>query len=371
MRKILFIFFLALLGSGAAYIWINYRGIYYANKPSGGDIVRLINQSKPGQNDTTLPLKVPENYYLSIYASGLENPRDLTLDPNGVVVASLTSAGKVVAILDNQAEDIVGGLSRPHGIVFFENRLYVGETDKVSVFEYDAKNFKAFNKRKIIDLPGGGGHFTRSLLIKDGKLYTSIGSSCNVCTESDPRRASIWQSNLDGSDFTPYATGLRNSVFLITNPNTNEIWATNMGRDNLGDDLPPDTVNIIKEGANYGWPYCYGNKITDTQLNPGNSKFDCSKMEAPKIELPAHSAPLGLAFLGQDLLIAYHGSWNKITPTGYKVVKYSNGKLEDFISGWLEADGSVLGRPVDILVKESNIFISDDKAGVIYLLTKI
>lgn len=139
----------------------------------------------------------------------------------------------------------------------------------------------------------------------------------------------------------------------------------------LGDNLPPDTVQNIKEGANYGWPYCYGDKVIDQETNPGGTKFDCTKIESPLIQIPAHSAPLGLAFLGQDLLIAYHGSWNRSVPTGYKIVKYSGGQLSDFITGWLQPNGDVLGRPVDILVNNKDIYISDDKAGVIYLLKKI
>lgn len=293
------------------------------------------------------------------------------MDPAGNVLVSLTSAGKVVAVLGDSQDVVASGLNKPHGLAFSGNKLYVAETDKVRVYDYDFTTHKAVNGHKTIDLPGGGFHFTRSLLVLGDKLYVSIGSDCNVCLESDGRRAAIWRANLDGSDFKPYAAGLRNSVFLISNPATGEIWATNMGRDYLGDNLPPDTINIVKEGANYGWPYCYGNKVVDSQTNPGGTKFDCSKMEPPKIEIQAHSAPLGLAFLGNDLLVAYHGSWNRSVPTGYKVVKFHDGVQEDFITGWFQSNGDVLGRPADILVKGSDIYISDDKAGVVYLLKKI
>lgn len=350
------------------YIWINYRGVYYANKPPTQNIVNLL---KPGQNQTEIPLKIPSGYNLSIYTANLNGPRVLTTDPNGNILVSEPSAGKIIEVNGNAQTVVASGLNLPHGLAFSGTKLYVAETDGVSVWDYDTKSFKATNKQKIIDIPGGGEHFTRTLLIKDNKLYVSIGSDCNACSESDPRRAAIWRSNLDGSQFSSFSSGLRNAVFLHTNPSTNEIWATTMGRDFLGDNLPPDTMNIIKQGANYGWPYCYGNKVTDNETNPGGSKFDCSKMEPPKIEIPAHSAPLGFAFLGSDVLIAYHGSWNRSVPTGYKVVKYSNGVLSDFITGWLQPDGNVLGRPVDILIKGTDIYISDDKSGVIYLLSKI
>ena len=188
--------------------------------------------------------------------------------------------------------------------------------------------------------------------------------------ESDTRRAAIWWANLDGSDFKPYATGLRNSVFMTLNPTTNEIWATEMGRDFLGDDIPPDEVNIIREGKFYGWPFCWGDGNTDKDVNKGGTKFDCAKSVNPQIKLQAHSAPLGLAFLGSDLLVSYHGSWNRSAPTGYKVVRFRNGVQEDFITGWIKGK-EVLGRPVDILVKGNEIYISDDKAGLVYRLKPI
>ncbi|MEK7497464.1 MAG: PQQ-dependent sugar dehydrogenase [Patescibacteria group bacterium] len=147
------------------------------------------------------------------------------------------------------------------------------------------------------------------------------------------------------------------------------MWATEMGRDLLGDDVPPDEVNIIKEG-HFGWPYCYDNKVPDKETNPNNSKFDCNKTILPTLKLQAHSAPLGLAFYNGDLLVSYHGSWNRSIPTGYKVVRFVNNKQEDFITGWL-LDGKALGRPADIIVdKNTNIYISDDKTGVVYRVVK-
>ena len=156
---------------------------------------------------------------------------------------------------------------------------------------------------------------------------------------------------------------------------TGEVWVTEMGRDLLGDDIPPDEIDIVKEGNDYGWPYCYGDKIPDPQINKANSKKDCTQTQSPEIEIQAHSAPLGLAFYKGDLLVSYHGSWNRSVPTGYKVVRFKNGQQENFITGWLDGD-KVLGRPADILVRDENttlrsdsesaIYISDDKAGVIY-----
>ena len=371
MKKVIFL--LLFLGLGY-FAWKNYWGIWKANAPAKESIADLIQTAlqtpKPGENKTDFPLKIPDGYSISIFAKDLENPRDLILDPSGVVIVSIPNQGRVVALFNGEVEEVVAGLNKPHGLAFSGNKLYVAETNQVSVYDYDTRIYKAINKKKIIDLPFGGRHITRSLLIKEGKIYVSIGSSCDTCVESDKRRGAIWFANLDGSDFKPYARGLRNSVFMTLSPATNEIWATEMGRDFLGDDTPPDEVNIIREGKFYGWPFCWGDGSPDRDENKNGTKFDCAGSVNPQIKLQAHSAPLGLAFLDNDLLVSYHGSWNRSIPTGYKVVRFRNGVQEDFISGFTRGS-EVLGRPVDILLKGSDIYISDDKAGVVYLLKAI
>ncbi len=168
---------------------------------------------------------------------------------------------------------------------------------------------------------------------------------------------------------------------MARHPLTKHIWATEMGRDYLGDNLPPDEINLIMEGGNYGWPWCYGKRLHDDQFDPSGSHREFCKDTLPAfIDIPAHSSPLGLAFFPKawpkeyryNLLVAYHGSWNRTEPTGYKVVRYKLDAAgnpidaEDFITGWLTPQGA-LGRPVDILIKDDGtIFISDDKAGVVY-----
>ncbi len=375
MKKTLLPIFLLicfLLVASGIFYYKNLRGVWPAVLPPISDITNLIPGSpKPALNQTNLPLHIPDGFSISIYAKNLVNPRDLILDSKGVVLVSITSSGKVVAMVNGVNKTVVSGLNHPQGLAFSGGKLYVAETDEVAVYDYNDSSNIASNKKKIIDLPGGGGHFTRSLLISNGKLFVSIGSSCNVCNETDSHRASIWSANLDGSDFKLYASGLRNSVFMIENPTTHEIWATEMGRDLLGDDIPPDEINVIHENSDYGWPYCYGNKIVDSETNPGNTHHDCRKTVSPLLNIQAHSAPLGLAFFKNNLLVSYHGSWNRTTPTGYKVVRFVQGKLEDFITGWLTNNGKVLGRPVDILVNGNNIYISDDKAGVIYLVKEM
>lgn len=315
-------------------------------------------------NSTGLPLDLPPGFNIEIFASGLGNPRDLEWSPTGNLLVSLPSRGQVLSLPDKKI--VASGLNKPHGLAYANDQLYIAQADKVTV-----------NGKKILDLPTGGNHTTRSILIKDNQLYVSMGSTCNVCSESDSRRASIWVANLDGSDFRPFATGLRNSVFLIRNSKTHEIWATDMGRDWLGNDLPPDEINIIKEGQNYGWPACYGQNILDIDFAPQGR---CNASTPSFIDLPAHSAPLGLAFIPDSwpqnyrdkLLVAYHGSWNRNPPDGYKIVLIDpeTKQISDFISGWLQSDNTALGRPVDLIFNPlGNLYISDDKRGVIYQIT--
>ena len=356
--------------------------------------------SRPGMNDTDLPLKVPDDFAISIFATGIPGARVLTLDPTGRLLVSETSAGKIVALSDENVDfkaekniTVVEGLRQPHGIAMDcegnaavqKCYLYVAETNKVSRFDYDQATAKASNPQKLVDLPSGGGHFTRTIAFgPDERLYISIGSSCNVCLESDERRAKIFTMNKDGSDFREYARGLRNSVFFTWSYVDGRMWATEMGRDNLGDDVPPDEINIIEEGGNYGWPICYGQNIHDTNFD--KNTYIRNPCEAPferpaAVDLQAHSAPLGLGFVPEegwpedywyDLIVAYHGSWNRSAPTGYKLVRIkldAEGHyegIEDFITGW-ETGGGALGRPVDVVLQPGgNMYLSDDKAGVIY-----
>jgi len=379
------------------------------------DIADVIRNQDDERDGEMLPLLIPPGFSISIFSDGLNAPRDITRDRAGNIIVSIPKEGRVLALPDRDGDGIadehvtvIEGLNRPHGLAIFCESdqfgieelcyLYIAETDKVVRYKYDQQELKAFAGEKILDLPGGGNHFTRSLLFTtrpsvEGSapiLLTSVGSSCNVCNEDDKRRAAILASNPDGSDTEIYAFGLRNAVFLARHPVTGDVWVTDNGRDLLGDDIPPDEINIVREGGNYGWPLCYGKNVADFDFI-GDVQFiraPCSlPFETPShIDIQAHSAPLGLSFIPPrgwpeeywyDLLVAYHGSWNRSVPTGYKVVRFrldENGVLkgrEDFITGWLREDGSVLGRPVDIMVEPGGVmYITDDRAGVVYRLQR-
>ena len=389
----------------------------------------------PKGNDLAF-LKIADGFKINVFAKDLEDPRVIAFDPKGRVLVSETKAGKIT-ILENKdgfAESkraLLNNLKLPHGLAFYKNPgdgkdyLYVAETNQVSRYAYNSKKGEIIDNKgtNIANLPGAGddnstspsqgGHFTRTIAfgpnyrktsilkglldkesLSSSKLYISVGSSCDVCVENTWKRAAILESDPEGSFTVEFAGGLRNSVFFTFHPITKEIWATEMGQDNLGENLPPDEINIVrvagpehKFGARrFGWPFCYGNQIKNITFKPDkidriDLPQDCSQTEAATIEIPAHSAPLGLAFVTNpkwpkdwqnNLLVAYHGSWNRSVPTGYKVVKFAVDKegkvlgIEDFITGWL-TKGKVYGRPVDLKFgPDGALYISDDGAGIIY-----
>lgn len=398
--------------------WNNLRGVGPALRQPADDIAVIIEQRERDilnldrpelitateTNTTGFPLTLADGFSISIFAKGLQNARVMTRDPEGNLLVSLTKSDKIVALPDRdgdgKADEIITvaeNLNRPHGMVFQctdRCRLYIAESHQISAFDYDQANLKAFNQTPLVDLPDDGRHFTRTLLFRterpeENRLMVSIGSSCDTCIEKDQRRAAIWQLDLNDNSFTPFAKGLRNSVFMALHPGTGHLWATDMGRDLLGDDLPPDEVNIVEENKNYGWPFCYGDNVHDQVFDTKDVqtiRAPCSEpFEVPShIDLPAHSSPLGLAFFPTegwpeefhgDLLIAYHGSWNRTVPTGYKLVRYHLDRLgnvvafEDFMTGLLRPNKTSLGRPVDIRIEPNGvIYVTDDKAGVVYRL---
>ncbi len=245
-------------------------------------------------------------------------------------------------------------------------------------------SYHASGRRVLLpDLPAIGVHTTKTVLVgPDGRLYVSIGSSCNVCNESDPRRAAVWVYNLDGSGGTLFARGLRNAVGLAINPVTQAIWATDNGRDLLGDTRPPETVYALQAGADYGWPRCHAGTLVDPDFGGAQG---CAGVAPPVATMPAHMAPLGLAFAGSptwppayrdSLYIAFHGSWNSTHLVGYKVMRLPlqagrmAGPAEDFVSGWLQSDLGASGRPVGLVfAPDGSLLVSDDKGGFIYRIS--
>jgi glucose/arabinose dehydrogenase len=331
---------------------------------------------------------LPDGFGIGVFASGLKDPRMMTIGPDGMLYVAERGAGRIIRLPDaNQdgqadgVEVIAKGFSQPSSLAFSpDGSLYIAETARVwRLSNPDSQGI--FQDRTVVidDLPSGG-HSTRTLLFSpDGsKLYVSIGSSCNVCIEPDNRRATIMQYNPDGSDGRVYATGLRNAVGITFQPGTLEMWATNNGRDNIGDDLPPETIYQVEVGKDYGWPYCHAGRIIDPDFGSANS---CQAIEIPAVELQAHMAPLGLTFYTGNqfpseyegnLFVALHGSWNRSVPVGYKIMRVpiisgQAGPAEDFATGWMTSSGNVWGRPVDVVTApDGSLFVSDDGSGYIY-----
>jgi glucose/arabinose dehydrogenase len=346
-------------------------------------------------------LRAPDGFHISVFANEIDGARMLVFSPGGVLLASESGEGKVVALPDPQhtgkatrTVTVLDGLNEPHGLAFYEGKLYVAENDKVRRYEWDERKLRATNPVKLADLPTGGGHSTRSILFHGGKMYVSAGSSCNVCVEKDPRRAAVMEFNPDGSGQKIFAKGLRNAVGVAVNPKTDTVWVTVNGRDMLGDDVPPETIyDLGKDGGDGGWPYCYGDRVFDSQFaksESGVSSDRCKNVMEPKVQMQAHSAPLGLAFYEgaqfpaeyrNNIFVAFHGSWNRSVPTGYKVVRVNLddkgqpvGGTQDFITGWLAPGetkkGRWMGRPVGIAVGgDGTMYVSDDSAGVVYRVT--
>ncbi len=340
-------------------------------------------------------LKLPPGFHIAIFAEA-PHARQMAFSPGGVLLVTDMSDGTVLAFPDarhtgraERSVTVLSGLNAPHGIAFHQGKLYVVEINAVRGYDWDEAQLRAGSGQKIVDLPGsGGGHSTRTILFANGKMYVAAGSSCNVCVDDDKRRAAVTEYNEDGSGQRTFASGLRNAVGLAVNPRTNTIWATDNGRDWLGDDLPPEEVDDLgPSGGNAGWPYCYGDRVPDRSQS---ADYDCSKTIAPAVEMQAHSAPLGLLFYSGEmfppeyrgsLFVTFHGSWNRSVPTGYKVVRIKfndkgepQGPPEDFISGWLRPGetkkGVWMGRPVGLVVgPEGALYVSDDSAGVVYRVT--
>lgn len=212
----------------------------------------------------------------------------------------------------------------------------------------------------------------------DGKLYIPVGAPCNVCVKRDPRYASMMRMNPDGSELEIFAKGLRNSVGYDWDPQTNELWFTDNGRDMLGDDLPPDELNHApRAGMHFGFPYCFGKEISDPNFGKERA---CSEFEPAAQELGAHVASLGMRFYRGDMFpaeyknqifIAEHGSWNRSKKNGYRItlVRVKDNKAvsyEDFATGWKQGE-SVWGRPVDVLnMPDGSLLVSDDYTGAVY-----
>jgi glucose/arabinose dehydrogenase len=338
-------------------------------------------------------LQLPPGFEVNLFAEGLQGPRFIAFGPDGHLYVADRGNNRIVALpdadRDGKADELrvfAEDLNQPHNLVYYEGAWFVGVPSGVVRLEDTDGDGVADQRATLIDdYPTSGNHRTRTVaFLPDGRMVVSIGSSCNVCEEEDPRRAAVLI--YDGPQATGerlFARGLRNAVGLAVHPQTGELWATNNGRDLMGDDVPPDTVDIVRDGADYGWPRCHAGDVVDPEFGGPDA---CDGVTQPVARIQAHSAPLGLAFYtGEtfpgdyqgDLFIAYHGSWNRSEPTGYKVVRLPvragevAGPIEDFAVGWLDQETDrASGRPVGLAVgPDGALYVSDDKGGFIYRIS--
>lgn len=365
--------------------------------------------------DPATALRLPQGFKASVFArlpaaggSYFRGPRFMAYGLDGNLYLSLGLDNKVVMLPDanhdGRADEVVlvsDRLNGPQGLAFVDGQLYVANQDSVVRLEQKSSRWPASAAIPVIPNLPSGGHTLKTLKLgPDGYLYLTIGSSCNVCEETDTIRASILRYTADGKPaggFKPdhdrpaslWATGLRNTEGLAWQPQTGALYATNNGADmrsankdgGLADDVPPEHLNRIERGMHYGWPHCWGDRVTDPNF-PGATGF-CATTQPPALILPAHAAPLGITFMDKttfpveyrnDALVALHGSWNRHQPSGYKVVRvhFEKGNtvgISDFISGWL-ASGGAWGRPVDVLAgPDGAVYVTDDRAGLVYRIT--
>jgi glucose/arabinose dehydrogenase len=347
----------------------------------------------PSETTVAERLRAPPGFRVQAYSTEVPLARVMIVTPEGDLIVSRTR-GNVVSLLERDwnGDGVADGhrvlfdnLDGPHGLALHDGWLYIAERTAIGRVRLDTATGRPAGtyERILTGLTADGFHQTKTIgFSPDGWLYLAHGSSCNVCVEQDPRRATMMRMRPDGSGAEVYATGLRNSVGFDWAPWDGALYATDNGRDLLGDDFPPDELNRIEQGHFYGWPYVNGSGVPDPDFG-GQYQGDVPPTD-PAHAFRPHNAPLGIHFLrnarapghGHTALVALHGSWNRSTPDGYKVVALhwrDDGTIEesDFLTGFLNEDG-IIGRPAFVTEgPDGAIFVSDDYAGVVYRVSAV
>jgi len=340
-------------------------------------------------------LRLPPGFQIEVLTAAVPTARQMALgsfkDGKGVLYVGSMGEGKVFAVVMDQGRatavhTIASGLQMPVGVAWRDGQLFVSAVSKI--LRFDGVDHRLRNPPAPITVTSGfpteTHHGWKFIAFgPDGLLYVPVGAPCNVC-EPGARYANIQRMKPDGSGLETVATGVRNSVGFDWNPRDRSLWFTDNGRDMLGDDVPNDELNHVeKPGQHFGYPYCHQGDLPDPEF--GN-KRPCTEFTPPVVKLGAHVAALGMRFYtGQqfppayrnNIFIAEHGSWNRSSKVGYRVVRVmldAQGKVlgqETFVDGWLNKDGAgketISGRPVDVLaMPDGTLLISDDQAGAIY-----
>jgi glucose/arabinose dehydrogenase len=356
---------------------------------------------RPGHEEPTdekiaQQLHLPDGFHIAKFADKLGHPRILAISDAGVVYVSRRLEGDVLALPDRnhdgKADEArsVWKLPDAHGLAIRQNKLYVATINECYAADLDANGNVDVKPKKVLDhLPEAGQHPNRTIAFgPDGLLYVSVGSTANGAWEANPENATILRAQPDGSGRVIFARGLRNTIGFAWHPKTRQLWGMDHGYDWLGDDTPPEELNELKEGGNYGWPFLWADNQPNPERDPkmyGQGAWDDwkKKCTAPVLTYAAHAAPMTMLFYTannfppdyrNDAFVAFHGSWNRKDPKGYEVARIhfnADGrpeKFEPFLTGFLAPDGQhQIGRPVGLAVTQrGELLISDDDGGVIY-----
>ena len=358
------------------------------------------------QTTRKLPLdqvKLPPGFAIELYADGVRDARQMALGEKGTLFVGSRTAGRVYAIVDrdndkkaDQVYTIASDLAQPSGIAFRDGALYVAEISRVTRYDGIESKLESPPQPVVLNdkLPKEGHHGWKYLGFgPDGMLYVPVGAPCNVCdrTGEDERFGTMTRMKPDGSGQEIFARGIRNTVGFDWHPQTHELWMTENGRDEMGDDIPPDELlRAPKPGLHFGFPFCHAGDTPDPEFG---AKRPCGDFAPPAQKLAAHVAAIGMKFYTgrmfpqeyrNQIFIAEHGSWNRSVPQGYRImlVKLKGNQpasYTPFAEGWLRGArgtrgsrtiGDAFGRPTDVLVMpDGSLLIADDGAGVIYRVT--
>ncbi len=326
-------------------------------------------------------LKMPKEFSVTKYAD-VKDARQMALSPSGMLYVGSMEEGKVYAVdASGKVTIIKDQLNRPQGVLWHNNDLYIAEISKVSKIKDVDQNYSKSPTLIAIksDFPSDTHHGWKTLgLGPDGKIYVPVGAPCNICKSPLPYQA-IHRMDPDGKNFETVASGIRNTVGFAWHPETKLLYFTEMGRDLMGDNIPPDEINVISfVGENFGYPYIHAGTIVDTGIL-GSMVPKNFKHTPPLWKIQAHSAPIGIVFFPKEFypkefqncfMVAEHGSWNRMKKSGYQISKgcLENGKVKSYepmITGFKEGE-KTLGRPVHFqFLKDGSFLVSDDDDGKI------
>ncbi|MDQ6693467.1 MAG: PQQ-dependent sugar dehydrogenase [Chloroflexota bacterium] len=329
---------------------------------------------------TSLP-QVPAGFTVQVFATGLNVPRFLSFSPEGDLYAADMGSGTVAVLPDRNhdgvADSVVSfasGFASPNNVAFHGGSVYVGELGRIWKLSDTNGDLVADTRSVVVDnLPSDGRHRTKTVEFgPDGKLYINVGSYSDDAPEG-ASRATIWQYNADGTSGKVFSSGLRNTVGFGWDPVGGAMWGVDNGADDLGRNLPPDELNLLVKGGNYGFPYCTGNRQPNPKVPGGN----CANTIAPTVTFPAHAAPLGMAFYNASsfpqaywggLFVAQH-SIQYAEARAIVFVPFKNGKPSGAPQTFSSTGVSWLGLAVDPY--DGSLFASQDKTGTIYKISAV